>query len=291
MLARRRPILIVILAVLVLAGVLVVVSRPGTTSTCGTISAPGGGRWHCTFDDEFDGSTLDPAHWQVVKTTQYGFHSGAECYVDDGQHVGVGRGVLTLTVTHSAEPVGCGGISTQYASGMVTSSGHFAQLYGRFEIRAKLPAEAGLQPALWMYPQAQTYGRWPTSGEIDIAELFGSSPGSVAAHLHYRGRDGLPTSQGGSCSVSDPAGEFHTYGVDWTPTSIAFEVDGRQCADFTNWQPNQPLSQPAPFDHPFYILLELALGNTSPNLPSAATALPASMEVDYVRAWGSSTAQ
>jgi beta-glucanase (GH16 family) len=271
----------------------VFVSRSGqptsqSSSHCsGTVTGPDGQRWHCTFDEEFNGHTLNPAHWQVVQTTQYGFHSGQECYVDDGKHAVVGGGVLTLTLTHSAQPVGCGTMSTPYASGMVTSSGRFSQLYGRFEIRAKLPNGSGLQPALWLYPQTETYGHWPGSGEIDIAELFGSSPGQVAAHIHYRGLSGQEQSQGQSCAVNNPDGQFHTYAVDWSPSEITFSYDGHTCTTIKSWTPNRPLAKPAPFDHPFYILLELALGNASPDLPSSTTPLPARMQVDWVRAWGS----
>jgi beta-glucanase (GH16 family) len=242
----------------------------------------------CNFDDEFDGTALDPNHWSVVRSAQQGFHAGAECYVDDGKHVSVGNGLLTLTVTRTNGPYDCNGRLTHYLSGMVSSSGHFAQRYGVISIHAELPAAAGLQPALWMYPQVQSYGAWPNSGEIDIAELFGSDPNGVAAHLHFRPLYGTVNGVGQTCPVTDPGGSFHTYSVSWTPQDITFSYDGTLCAQFTSWQPAPPLNQPAPFDHPFYLLLEMALGSTAGNLPSVGTPMPSSLRIDWVRVWGQS---
>lgn len=239
----------------------------------------------CTFDDEFDGTSLDPTRWSVVRTEAAGFHAGPECYVDDAQHVSVGGGVLTLTATRTAHPYDCGGRMTNYLSGMVSSSGHFAQQYGVVAVHAELPATAGLQPALWMYPQAETYGPWPNSGEIDIAELFGNNPGAVSAHLHFKPRNGTQNGVGQNCSVADPSGTFHTYTVTWTPQQLVFGYDGRLCARFAGWQA-AGMNPPAPFDHPFYLLLEMALGSTAGNLPSATTPLPARLRVDWIRAWG-----
>lgn len=293
----RHPRLTLVLAVLtstlLVLGILAALAnhenagsgRPGCGGTR-VINAADGSVLRCTFDDEFDGTALNTKRWSVVRSAELGFHAGAECYVDDGSHVGVGAGVLTLTVTRLAAPRSCNGRSSNYESGMVSSSGHFSQLYGRFEVRAELPAELGLQPALWMYPQAQTYGRWPNSGEIDIAELFGSDPSQVASHLHFRPLVGTVNGIGQGCPVVDPSGAFHTYGVTWGPREMTFTYDGVTCVSYSTWQPAAPLSPPAPFDHPFYLLLELALGSEANNLPSPTTSLPAHMSVDWVRVWG-----
>ena len=257
----------------------------GAGEPCGgrTVTGPGGQRWRCTFDDEFTGSRLDPRRWAVVRTNQYGFHTGPECYVDDGRHVRVSGGTLVLTATRGGS---CPTTRSPYESGMVNTLGRFAQRYGRFEIRARLPATQGVQPALWLYPQRTSYGPWPRSGEIDIAEIFGRSDGSVSPHLHYLGLGGVRARPGAACHVTDPGGSMHVYGVTWTPASIVFDYDGHRCFA-ASWTPAPPLVAPAPFDRPFAVELELALGGLTSPAPTASTRLPVAMQVDYVRVWGS----
>jgi beta-glucanase (GH16 family) len=252
-----------------------------------------GSAYVCSFDDEFDGAGLDSSKWSVLKTTDYGFHSGPECYVDDGRHVTQSGGVLRLTVTREAEPTDCIVAQTRYLSGMVISAGKFTQTYGRFEIRAKMPPGIGLQPALWLYPQTLTYGKWPHSGEIDIAEAFGLAvpdllpsllPDLVWPHLHYQGPL-VQAAPGGACNVPGSTTSYHTYAVDWRPTAISFLYDGKPCGTYT-WNPAPPLTPPAPFDRPFFILLELALGKVAPDLVNdLLTPFPSTLSVDYVRVW------
>jgi beta-glucanase (GH16 family) len=255
-------------------------------SACGGAAAQvGNEHLVCTFDDEFAGTALDAAKWQVLSTTSVGFHSGFECFVDDGRHVRVRGGKLHLALSASQPGNGCRRLGLPYASGMVLSRGRFAQAYGRFTIRAKLPATPGVQPALWLYPQRLTYGRWPRSGEIDIAEVFGSAD-QTWPHLHYLG----PTGQahpGRACSVAPNASGFHTYSVDWTPTVFTFRYDAIPCVTIDRWTPAAPLAAPAPFDKPFFVLLELATG-IGGNAPGRTMPIPQTMQVDYVRVWGKS---
>lgn len=242
----------------------------------------GGAALACTFDDEFDEPALDPAKWQALSTARVGFHSGFECFVDDAQHVRVSGGTLRLTLTAGSPATRCGRAGFRYASGMVTSRGRFAQTYGRFSIRAELPATPGLQPALWLYPQRLRYGPWPASGEIDVAEAFGNT-GQTWPHLHYLAPGGVRAHPGTACAATP--NRFHTYTVDWTPRGVAFRYDGRLCLRIPRWIPAPPLRAPQPFDQPFFVLLELATG-TGLNAPPPVMRLPQSMLVDYVRVWG-----
>lgn len=255
------------------------------SAACGGQSSPtlDGTHLTCTFDDEFTGRALDPAKWQALSTTHVGFHSGFECFVDDRQHVAVGSGTLHLSLSYSQPGTGCRRAGLAYESGMVLSRGRFAQTYGRFTIRAQLPATPGMQPALWLYPRRLTYGTWPRSGEIDIAEVFGSAA-QTWPHLHYLGTAG-EQHPGQACAVAANASGFHTYTVDWTPTQFVFRYDGIVCTTIGRWMPAPPLVAPAPFDKPFFLLLELATG-TGMNAPSATMPLPQAMQVDYVRVWG-----
>ncbi len=276
-LARLFPITTLAILALTLS------SCSGDSSPCGpTVERSSGGDWVCTFADDFNGSTLDRSSWQVAVTSEIGFtQSAGECYVDDPAHVKVANGLLTLTATKLARPAPCGPISSTYLSGMVFSKDRFAQAYGRFEVRAKLPRGAGFQPAIWMYPQGLAYG--DRSGEIDIAESFGV-PDVVSPHLHVHDASGTDHPQGADCGVTDASGSFHTYTVEWEPDEIRFLYDGVPCTTIRRWDTGPPLVPPAPFDQPFFVLLQLGLGYGA-NAPSAATRFPGQLQIDYVRAW------
>lgn len=272
------------LYVTALAALAVVISScDGESGPCGgNVDRASGGEWVCSFDDEFDGDALNLSKWQVTTTQTIGFTQAAgECYVDDPEHVEVADGELTLRATKLPAPEPCGTITTPYRSGMVFSKDRFAQTFGRFEIRAKLPRGPGFQPALWMYPQSHAYG--DLSGEIDIAESFGGED-TVAPHLHLHDATGTDHPQGIDCHVEKAAEDFHTYTLEWVPGQFSFIYDGHPCWIVGNWYEAPPLHSPQPFDQPFFLLLQLGLGYGA-NAPSPATHFPAELKVDYVRAW------
>ena len=277
-----KPTLVVCLAALAI-GVVAISSCSGASTPCGPpIEKSSGGQWDCTFADDFDGTTLNPAKWQAVSTATTGFTQAShECYIDDPAHVRVAGGLVTLTATKLPSPGACGQLTTPYFSGMISSKDRFAQTYGRFEVRAKLPAGTGFQPALWMYPQELAYG--DRSGEIDIAESFGA-PDTVSPHIHLHDAAGTDHPQGTDCHVANASGGFHTYAVEWLPDEFRFLYDGKPCMTIRNWRPTPPLVAPQPFDRPFFILLQAGLGY-GPNAPGAATPFPGSLQIDYVRAW------
>jgi beta-glucanase (GH16 family) len=245
------------------------------------IARAGGGYMTCSFDDEFNGTSVDATKWYAVQGTD--FHSGKECFVPSPSTIGVGGGALRLSIVHLTTGIRCGNRSTTYASGMLSTGGRFAQAFGRFEIRAKLPTGPALQSALWMYP-VKTLGPWPTSGEIDIAELFGLYPTYALPHLHYLAPSGRKA-PGTYCSMANAATTFHTYAVDWTPSAIRFLYDGKLCFSTSGWIPHRPQVAPAPFNAPFDINLTLAMSKTQKVGAVAHTAWPSSIYVDYVRVW------
>jgi beta-glucanase (GH16 family) len=254
-----------------------------TSTSCGGEQIPkaGGGYLTCTFDEEFTGTALNTARWSPMQGQD--FHSGKECFIASPQTMGVASGALRLTINKSPTAIHCGSRTTPYYSGMVTSAGHFAQTYGRYEIRAMMPTGLALQSALWMYP-VTTLGPWPTSGEIDIAELFGKYPTYVLPHLHYLAPSGKKA-PGTYCSVTNPGTSFHTYTVEWTAKSFRFLYDNQVCFSFSGWIPHSPQVAPAPFNRPFYLNLTLAMNKSQPWGAVAKTVWPSSMYVDYVRVW------
>ncbi|MGN6608611.1 MAG: glycoside hydrolase family 16 protein [Jatrophihabitans sp.] len=271
------------------AGAARFVATQSAGSCGGTVLVKADGTpWTCSFDDEFDGTALDRHKWLVQTTSSYGYHSGAECFVDSPSNVSVSNGVLNLTARRVSQPFTCPApglpYTTQYTSGMVDTAGLFAQAYGRFEFRAKVPAAAvaGLQTSLWLYPVNGTkYGSWPASGEIDVAETYSQYPNLAVPYIHYNSLLGDPNATNTNCTID--AGQFHTYTLVWTTQTLTVSIDGQTCVS-DNWNPFL-LAKPAPFDQPFMVLLTQALGIGTNAFDPATTPLPATTQVDYVRVW------
>jgi beta-glucanase (GH16 family) len=271
---------------------------PQTTTSDGKTDCGGvtmlksdGTPWVCTFDDEFDGTTLNTNNWQVETTATNGYHSGSECYLNSPNLVSVSGGTLNLSVRKVAA-FKCPDVgTTDYQAGMVDSDGLFSQTYGYFEVKAKLPPAtvAGLQTSLWLWPvNSQFYGKtWPDSGEIDIAEWYSQFPTLEIPYIHYveaGGKNSDPDVTNDKCTVSDITG-YNTYAAVWTPQSITILMDGQTCL-VDSWNPASPEVKPDPFNMPFFINLTAAMGINT-NTPSTATAkeLPATSNIDWVRAW------
>lgn len=257
---------------------------------CGaTIARPGGGNWHCTFADEFAGTALNTSKWVAQLTSNSGYQAGDDCYVNTPNNVSVANGLLSLTARREAAPFTCvspfGNYTTQNTAGSVSTWGKFSQAYGRFEIRAKFPAAkiAGLQSALWLYPQYSKYGAWPSSGEIDIAETYSQYPDRAIPYIHYVQTAYDPTVTNTNCLINDVSA-LHTYAAVWTPSSITITYDGKTCL-VHNWNPAPPLTGSAPFDQPFIVVLTQALGIGTNAFDPATTPMPATTQVDYVHVW------
>ena len=157
----------------------------------------------------------------------------------------------------------------QYASGLLTSHGTFAQVEGYFEIRARFPQGQGLWPAFWLLPAD---GSWPP--EIDVVEALGHEPATIYGTVHWL-ENGEYLERQGATTVDDPDA-FHTYGVLWEQDRLVWYVD------------LQPYFETPPLPglaRPLYLLLGMAVGGRWPGSPDASTPFPAEMQVDYVRAY------
>lgn len=243
--------------------------------------------WRCTFDAEFNAKQLSRSKWKVQTTASSGFHSGAECMVDNPRNLSVSHGHLNLTVRDVGKSFTCktprGGYETRYTGASVYTAA-FAQEYGRFEVRAKFPEShgaAGIQSSLWLFPRQMTAIGMLAAGstEIDIAESYSKRPDVVVPTVH-----GLTVSSlllTSNCSVPDWGAKFHTYAVEWTPATVSFIYDGVRCMTVAT-PPALPSSVRSP--NPFVIALSQALGIVG-NRNRPSTPLPATEKIDYVRAW------
>jgi beta-glucanase (GH16 family) len=162
--------------------------------------------------------------------------------------------------------------------------GLFAQRYGRFETRLKLPRGQGLWPAFWMLGADLDVHGWPSCGEIDVMEYRGQEPRRVSGSLHGPGYSGGQAVTA-SIDLAGPAGfdeDFHVFAVEWTPDWISWELDGAV------WQvvmrEGLPASATWVFDHPYFVLLNLAVGGSYVGQPDPSI-FPRTMLVDYVRVY------
>jgi beta-glucanase (GH16 family) len=307
---RRRMVLAAIVGALAagpVASHAVVAAVPPTGGDCGgaKLHKPDGSRWICTFDDEFTGTKLDRVQWTPQLTANSDFTSGTSphraCYVDNPKTISVSHGYLHLSVIRTAKPFTCtapglfglgvDNFATTYQAGEITTYYGFAQTYGRFEVRAKMPSVKvpGLQETLWLWPKNDTkYGGFPGSGEIDFAEFYSRYSDRVIPYVHYDYAQSSVDPKTNTNIVTNDytclidTTRFHRYVAIWKPGKITLKYDGKTCL-VDNYRPSNVRS-PAPFDQPFFMALTQALGVTG-NEPTSKTPIPATMKVDYVRVW------
>jgi beta-glucanase (GH16 family) len=265
-------------------------------AACGTAGsdarAPAGELpgWTLTWQDEFDGpagAPVDSASW-TAETGGGGWGNQEREYYTAGSENATLDGQGNLVITAREEPAGssrsCWYGTCRYTSARLVTRGRFTQTYGRFEARIQIPRGQGMWPAFWLLGDDIGTAGWPACGEIDVMENIGKEPGVVHGTLHgpgYSGAGGLTapdTLTGGA--VADA---FHVFAVEWQPDTVRWYVDGRLYHQVT------PADLPAGtrwvFDHPFYIILNVAVGGGWPGDPDSSTAFPQQMLVDYVRVY------
>ena len=225
--------------------------------------------WTLTFDDEFDGQKLDDKKWadHYYHGRTHG-NGEQEYYAPDGYELS--GGLLRLI----ARPVPqTGRDKTQgkpYTSGMIEGSGKFAQRYGWFEIRCRVPRGKGYWPAFWLLPATR---RWPP--EIDVFEILGHEPSTVYFTTHWRDGQRRRQHDGHRWEGPDFSADFHTFAIDWEPGLIVWYVDGVERARTGKGVPDEPM----------YMTANLAVGGDWPGNPDAATHFPGYMDIDYIRVY------
>ncbi|MDU0330418.1 glycoside hydrolase family 16 protein [Paenibacillus sp. 3LSP] len=253
------------------------------------------------WQDEFDGTQLDLSKWNYEQGYYLNDDPGTwgwgnaelQHYTDSPQNVFVQDGKLNIRALNDPKSFPQDPSRyAQYSSGKVNTKDHFSLKYGRVDFRAKLPTGNGIWPALWMLPQDQAYGTWAASGEIDVMEARGRLPGKSSGAIHFGGQWPANTHLSGEYNFPSGqtiANDFHVYSVVWEEDNIKWYVDGKFFFKATRDQwystaaPNNPN---APFDQPFYLIMNLAIGgNFDGGIAPGPGDIPATMQVDYVRVY------
>lgn len=280
--------------------------------------APLNSDWEMVWSDEFDGSELDRKKWTPEQSCWGGGNDERQCYTDRPENIVVEDGFLYLKarkerfsgpdrppeIALDPNPK----VTQEYTSGKVRTKGLHSWKYGRIEVRAKAPSGQGMWPAVWMMPEDAAYGGWPLSGEIDILEAVNlgapcaECEGSVgenrtvsALHFGKLPPDNLVIDQKTPLpDLSLPSDNFHTYAVEWGQGLIRFLVDDRVhlTVPREKWSTGsaKAIGNPdAPFDQPFYVMANLAVGGKWPERSNAKglakSSLPNQFVIDWIRVY------
>jgi len=243
-------------------------------------------RWKLVWSDEFnavDGTLPDPAKWGFDVGGGGWGNKELESYTSRPTNVQQRGGNLVITALKE-EYTGKDGVARPYTSARIKTKGLFSQAYGRIEARMQLPVGKGIWPAFWMLGDDIGSVGWPKAGEIDIMENIGEA-GRIYSTLHGPGYSGA---NGISAKYDLPAGEvvntgFHVYAVEWSPNNIRFYFDDKLIAERT--PADLPAGAKWVYDHPFFLILNVAVGGGWPGYPDETTAFPQRMLVDYVRVY------
>ncbi len=247
--------------------------------------------WKLAWSDEFNGpngSAIDSSRWVIEVGGEGWGNQELEYYTNRPQNLFIQDGHLVIQALRESY-TGSDGVRREYTSARLKTAGKFTQAYGRFEARIKVPSGQGMWPAFWMLGDDIGSAGWPGCGEIDIMENIGKEPSTVHGSIHgpgFVGGDGIeaPYKLPGKRRFAD---DFHIFAVEWEPNAIRFYVDRalyvtRTPADLRHgWK--------WVFDHPFFLVLNLAVGGDWPGNPDATTVFPKQMLVDYVRVYQRAT--
>lgn len=245
--------------------------------------------WELVWSDEFDYTGVpDPQKWSFDtsgnnwnwgndEAQNYTTSKDGNAWVEDGK--------LVIEARKEDYYWAGDGETKNYTSARLITRYKGDWLYGKIEVRAKLPRGVGIWPAIWMMPTDDVYGGWPKSGEIDIMEYVGFDKSNVHANVHHTSTnpDKRSEGQGATKSVYSPYSVYHTYGLIWTEDKMEFQVNGNTYMTYKNEGKGHITW---PFDQRFHLILNVAVGGTWGGQQGIDdTIFPQQMLVDYVRVY------
>ncbi len=238
------------------------------------------------WSDEFNGTSVDTNNWEFMIGTgaEFGLNGWGnnelQYYTSRSDNVFVANGMLNIV----ARQENFGG--RNYTSARLRTLNKAEFLYGRIEARIKLPSTPGIWPAFWMLPTNSPYGGWAASGEMDIMESVNYAD-RIYGTIHYGGNWPNNVFTGGERENGiDYSADFHVYTLEWTPQFLRWYIDGTPFYTRVpmNWFSTAAPGDPdAPFDVPFHLLLNVAVGGNFPGNPNGDSVFPQTMQVDWVR--------
>jgi beta-glucanase (GH16 family) len=248
------------------------------------------GVWQLVWSDEFNGTSIATTNWtfETGNGNNGWGNQEREYYTSRTNNAYVANGVLHIVARLESTN------GFPFTSARMKTQNLFSKKYGRIEFRASLPQGLGYWPALWMLGTNISSVSWPACGEIDIMENKGSWNNQVQGTIHYNSSNSPSSDQSQTLVYTLPVSgdsvtNFHTYAIEWTSNSIAWKVDGITAQTWTSWTSSLgPF--PAPFNQPFFIIMNLAVGGQYLGTPSDSTitnntVFPGEMQVDYVRVY------
>ena len=227
------------------------------------------------WSDEFAGSSLDGTKWGYDQGGGGWGNNELETYTNSTNNVYLNSGSLVIKAIQSGN---------SYTSGRILTKGKKDFKFGRIDIRAKVPKGKGIWPAIWMLGSDIDQNNWPRCGEIDIMELRGSRPKELLTTMHFGTAPGGPSTKGQrgitQTQANDLSDAFHVYSIVRSNDQIRIFLDEQQVYSFGRSDAS-PFAYP--FNNPFFMVLNLAVGGDFDGNPDATTTFPQQMEVDYVR--------
>lgn len=231
------------------------------------------------WSDEFNESTVNTNYWQYDLGNGGWGNNELECYTDSNAIVANGY----LQIQAKKQTVVYNGVTSNYTSTRMNTAGKFSFQYGRVDIRAKLPVQPGMWPALWFLGNDFGTAGWPGCGETDLMELVGSNPHLVTGSIHWLQANNAEGTLNNTYTLpngADFSQKFHVFSLVWTPTQISMYVDDLL---YMTESSTSISSGTWPFNQPQFLIFNVAVGGDWPGPPTAQTTFPESMYVDYVR--------
>lgn len=238
--------------------------------------------YNLLWNDEFDGTSLDDSIWNKELRDPGWTNNELQEYTNSDDNIFIRDGKLILKALKTDKDG-----KDYYTSGKVNSQNKKPFTYGKVVVSAKAPAGQGLWPAIWMMPEDESYyGQWPKCGEIDIMETLGHDLSTAYCTVHY----GAPHAEQQGTINGNFGDGFHEYSVEWEPGEMRWYVDGNEVLVVNDWfsavEGEDDKPYPAPFDQPFFVQMNLAVGGDWPGNPDATTDFDkAEFEIDYVRVY------
>lgn len=232
--------------------------------------------WNLIWQDEFDSDAINTTNW-TYDIGGWGWGNGeAQYYTDRPENARVENGMLVIEAQQEKYE------GSYYTSARLKTQGMQNFQYGRIEARLKVPSGKGLWPAFWMLGSDFNGSNWPDCGEIDIMEYIGKEPDLIFGTLHGPGYSGALGFSKWNRQTYNIADDFHTYAIEWEADEIRWYYDGGHYYTVTRTDIGD---REWVFDHPFFIILNLAVGGQLPGPVGLDTQFPAQYYVDYVRVY------